>query len=604
MKTKITKSKKVTNDNNIKINNTKKIKEKLPEVKDTRIKINFKINDLNVFGYDGDKVIDVAKRYNISIPHLCMHPRLERVGACRLCIVEIEGIAKPVTSCTTPIKEGMVVKTHTPRILKDRRTNLQLFLANHDYSCVTCPQNLKCKLQKYSQEMGIEDIPFVGEKRLSIKDISSTSIVRDNSKCILCGRCVRVCNDIQTVHAIGFENRGFYSVVTTPFNVPMKQSSCVNCGQCVVVCPTGALYEKGSLDEVIDALNSGKHIVAQTAPSIRAALGELFNLPMGTSVTGKMVTALKKIGFNKVFDTNLAADITIVEEATEFVKRFKEKRDLPLISTCCPAWIKFGEQFFFEQFKHMSTCKSPQAMMASLIKTYYAKQNNLNPKDIILVDIMPCTAKKYEITRDELHHDTDFVLTTIELGKLIKQFNIDFTNLPDSDFDNPLGESSGAGTIFGRSGGVMEAALRTASDFLTGKDSKDVEFTKIRGLKTLKEFEFIIGNETIKIAVVHTLGEARKIIESIRNKTCPYHFVEIMACYGGCIGGGGQPRYEYDDVLEKRALALNNEDKNKKIRKSHKNSTVLKIYKEYVGEFGGERAHKLFHTKYYFKEHL
>jgi len=566
--------------------------------------IKFTIDGIKVQGKEGEKVLDVAKKFNIRIPHLCYHPKLERVGACRLCIVEVEGIAKPVTSCTLELKEGMKIKTHSPQILKDRKTALQLILANHDYSCVTCSQNLKCKLQKYAEEYGTEKIPFEGEKRISVPDLSSVSIVRDNSKCILCGRCVRMCQNIQTVNAIGFEGRGFYSTVTTPLNVPIVNSSCVNCGQCVIVCPTGALREKTDLDRVIDALNSGKHVVAQTAPSIRASLGECFGIEPGISVTGKMVSALKQIGFNKVFDTNFGADITIIEEATEFVKRFKEKKNLPLISTCCPAWIKFGEQFFFDELKHMSTCKSPQAMVASLVKTYYAKKNKIKPEDIILVDIMPCTAKKFEITRSELKHDTDIVITTVELVKLINQFSVDFKNLSDSDFDNPLGESTGAGTIFGRTGGVMEAALRTAADFISGKDCKDIEFKKIRGLKTLKEFELVIGKEKVRAVAVHTLGEARKIMESIREGNCPYDFIEIMACYGGCVGGGGQPRYEDDEVLQKRAEALNNEDKHKKIRKSHKNASVLKLYKNYIGKFGGENAHKLLHTKYIKRDYL
>ncbi len=568
------------------------------------MKIKFTINGKDVEGKEGEKILEVAKRYGIKIPHLCYHPRLKIVGACRMCIVEVEGFPKPVTSCSTPIQNGMVVKTHTPQILKDRKINLGLILANHDYSCVTCPQNLSCKLQKYSKEYGIEEILYEGEKRPFEVDSSSTSIVRDTSKCILCGRCVRMCRDIQTVNAIGFEHRGFTTKVSTPFDIPMKDSSCVNCGQCVIVCPTGALTEKSNLDIVIDALNSGKHVVAQTAPSIRASLGECFGMEPGNSVTGKMVTALKEIGFQKVFDTNVGADITIIEEATEFVKRLKENKNLPLISTCCPAWIKFGEQFFFEEFKHMSTCKSPQAMIASMVKTYYAKKNKIKPEDIVLVDIMPCTAKKYEITRPELKHDTNYVLTTIELAKLIKEFNIDFKNLKDSDFDNPLGECTGAGTIFGRTGGVMEAALRTAADFITGKDNKDIEYKQIRGLKTLKEFEVKIGDYIIKAAVVHTLGEARKIMNKIKDGTCPYQFVEIMACYGGCVGGGGQPRYEDDEVLEKRAEALNKEDKNKKIRKSHKNKQVLKLYKDHIGEFGGKKAHELLHTKYSKKEHL
>jgi iron-only hydrogenase group A len=566
--------------------------------------IKFKINTLDVEGHPGEKIIDVAKRYGIKIPHLCMHPRLERIGACRLCIVDVEGVPKPVTSCNTDIKEGMIVKTNTPRVLKDRRTIMKLILANHNYNCVTCSQDLQCKLQEYAEEMTILENEFKGEVRVSEPDFSSTSIVRDNQRCILCRRCIRVCNDIQTVYAIGMQNRGFYSEIDTPFKVPLSESSCVDCGQCVVVCPTGALDEKSGLNEVVDALNSGKHVFVQTAPSIRATLGECFGLPVGTPVTGKMVSALKEIGFEKVFDTNFAADITIVEEATEFVKRFKENRDLPMITTCCPAWIKFGEQFFFEELHHMSTCRSPQSMMASLIKTYYATKMKIKPEDIVLVDIMPCTAKKFEIERPEFKGETDIVLTTTELGKLIKQFGIDFMSLPDSEFDTPFGKSSGAGDIFGRSGGVMEAALRSAADMLTGEELKAIEYTKVRGMETLKEAEVTLAGKRLKIGVAHTLGEARKIMNQIREGTCPYHFIEIMACYGGCVGGGGQPRYDDMEILLKRASALNKEDEGKPIRKSHKNPGVVALYKEYLGEFGGETAHRLLHTWYRKREHL
>jgi iron-only hydrogenase group A len=566
--------------------------------------IKFRINSLEVEGRQGEKIIDVAKRYGISIPHLCMHPRLERIGACRLCVVEVEGAPKPVTSCNTDIREGMVVRTHTPRILKDRRTVMKLILANHDYNCVTCAANLRCRLQSLSEEMNLLDNELGGEVRESKVDDSGTSIVRDNSRCILCRRCVRACNDIQTVYAIGMHSRGFYSHISTPFDVPMKESSCVNCGQCVVVCPTGALTEKSNLNDVIAALNSGKHVVCQTAPSIRATLGECFGMPPGTPVTGKMVSALREIGFQKVFDTDFAADITIVEEATEFVKRFREGRDLPMITTCCPAWVKFGEQFFFEELDHMSTCRSPQSMMASLIKTYYANREGLKPEDVIVVDIMPCTAKKFEIDRPEFKGETNMVLTSVELAKLIRQFDIDFVNLPESDFDNPLGESSGAGDIFGRSGGVMEAALRSAADMLTGEDLPDIEYTKVRGMDTLKEAEITLAGKQLKIAVVHTLGEARKLMEMVTAGDCPYQFIEIMACYGGCVGGGGQPRYDEAEILLKRASALNKEDARKAIRKSHKNPSVLKLYKEYLGEFGGETAHRLLHTWYRKREHL
>jgi len=563
-------------------------------------KVKIFLNDEEIMVDPNEYIIDIAKKCGIKIPHFCMHERLERTAACRLCIVETElrGMRVINTSCSTKPVEGMKVYTHTPRLLEARRINLELLLANHDLNCPTCPSNLGCKLQRYSSELMIEESRFTGIKREVPVDNSSVSIVRNDNRCILCGRCVRMCNDIQTVHAIDFQKRGFETIITPALDYPMEKSACVNCGQCVIVCPTGALSEKPGVQHVIDALNSGKMLIAQTAPSIRATLGECFGMEPGTNVTGKMVSALKKIGFEKVFDTDLGADITIIEEATEFVKRFKENRDLPLITTCCPAWIKFGEQFFFDELSHMSTCRSPQAILASLIKTYYAEKIGKKLEDIILVDIMPCTAKKYEILRPEFVGEADFVLTTVELGKLIKQMNIDFEKLPDTEFDNPLGESTGAGVIFGRSGGVMEAALRTAADWLEAKPLDKIEYKSIRGMETMKEAKLMLAGKEVRICVVHTLGEARKLLEQIKEGKSSYHFIEIMACYGGCIGGGGQPRPTNKERLLKRMEAINKEDKRKKVRKSHENPSALKIYKEYLGEFGGERAHKLLHTSY------
>lgn len=566
--------------------------------------VKFKINGMDVEAAEGETIMQVAERNGIDIPHFCWNERLEPIGACRLCVVEAKGSQKLLASCSTPIKEGMEVSTHTPRVLEARRYNLELLLANHDLNCTVCKANLSCKLQTYASELMITDIRFSGEKREDPVDNSSVSIRRDNNKCILCEQCVRVCNHLQTVYAIGMVNRGFKTKVAPPFGLDMKESACVNCGQCVVACPTGALSERSDIQGVIDALNSGKYLIAQTAPSIRVTLGECFDMQPGVSVTGKMVTALREIGFKKVFDTDFGADITIIEEATEFVKRLKANDHLPMITTCCPAWIKFGEQFFYPEMHHMSSCRSPQAIMASLIKTYYAEKNSINPKDIILVDIMPCTAKKFEITRPEFEGEADFVLTTVELGKLLKMLNVDFHELKGSDFDNPMGESTGAGVIFGRSGGVMEAALRTAADVLSGRDLASIEYKTIRGMETTKEAELEIDGKKLKICVVHTLGEARRLMDEVRAGKSPYHFIEIMACYGGCVGGGGQPRPFSKENLQKRADALNAEDKGKPIRKSHKNPSVLKLYKEYLGEFGSEKAHKLLHTKYSKKDFI
>ncbi len=566
--------------------------------------IKITINGLEAEAEEGEYIIDVAKRNGIEIPHFCMNERLERIGACRLCVVEVKGMPKLVASCCTPVRDSMVIDTHSPRVLEARRINLELLLANHDLNCTTCKKNLSCKLQKYANEFMITNIRFKGAQRREPVDNSSVSIRRDNNKCILCEQCVRVCNNIQTVYAIGLQNRGFNSKVAPAFGLNMKESSCVNCGQCVIACPTGALTERSDIQGVIDALNSDKVIIAQTAPSIRATLGECFGMPPGTPVTGKMVTALKEIGFNYVFDTDLGADICIIEEATEFIKRFKKNDNLPMITTCCPAWIKFAEQFYFDELVHMSSCRSPQAIIASLTKTYFAKKLGVMPSDIVLIDIMPCTAKKFEIKRKEFVGEADFVLTTVELGKLLKQLNVDFVNLPDSKFDSPLGISTGAGAIFGHTGGVMEAALRTAADWLSGKELRSIEYKQIRGMETMKEAELKIAGKDIRVCAVHTLGEARKLLDEIRAGRSKYHFIEIMACYGGCIGGGGQPAPITKEILLKRTKALFKEDKRLKIRKSHKNPVALKIYKDYLGSFGGKKAHRLLHTRYYKRSYI
>lgn len=568
-----------------------------------RVKI--ELNGQEISCDSEDYIMDIARKHDIYIPHICQHNRLERTANCRLCIVEVEinGKRKIITSCNAKPVVGMKVFTHTPKLFEYRRINLELLLANHDLNCPTCPANLNCKLQRYSGELLVKESRFNGSRKMLPVDETSPSIRRDNNRCILCGKCIKMCSDVQTVHAIQQHSRGFNTAVEHAFDHKMTESACVNCGQCVIVCPTGALTERSDIQHVIEALNTeGKLLIAQTAPSIRATLGECFGMPAGRNVTGKMVAALRKIGFHKVFDTDLGADITIIEEATEFIKRLKSKKNLPMITTCCPAWIKFGEQFYYDGLEHMSTCRSPQAIMASLIKTYYAKKLGIDPKDIILVDIMPCTAKKFEILRPEFSGEADYVLTTVELSKLINQMNINFKTLEDEDFDNPLGESTGAGAIFGHTGGVMEAALRTVADFLGHKDFRNVEYTKIRGMETCKEATVEIAGHEVNICVVHTLGEARKLMEQIKKGESKYHFIEIMACYGGCIGGGGQPKFN-EEALNKRVQALIKEDEGKPIRKSHKNPTALKIYEEYLGEFGSERAHELLHTKYYPREY-
>ncbi len=558
------------------------------------------INGKEIQAEAGENLLEVCKRNNIKIPHMCYHERLHPIGACRLCVVEVEGARGLVASCVTPIRDGMKVQTHTPKVLDARRTNLKLMLANHDLNCTICKKNLDCKLQTYAAEFQMKESEFNGERRIEDPDESSVSIRRDNNKCILCQRCIQVCDDIQTVHAIGLEGRGFATRVAPPLKANLKESSCVNCGQCVVMCPTGALTEKSDIQPVVDALNSDKVKIVQVAPSIRATIGECFGIPAGTPVTGKLVSALKLLGFDYVFDTDFAADVTIVEEANEFIHRFTENKHLPMITTCCPAWIKFAEQFFYEQLPHMSSCKSPQAMLSSIVKHLWAPKNNIDPKNIVMVDIMPCTAKKFEVSRPEFDGDTDVSLTTVELAKLIKQMNIDFVNLPESDFDAPLGLSTGAAAIFGHTGGVMEAALRTAADWLEGKDLQQIDYVQVRSMETKKEATLTLAGHEIKICVVHTLGEARKLLDEIKAGTSPYHFIEIMACYGGCIGGGGQPYHPTKEILDKRVEALFKVDSSLKYRKSHQNPAVIQFYKDYeVGGYGSECAHKLLHTKYY-----
>ena len=566
------------------------------------------INGMDVEAREGQKIIEVAKKNGIRIPTFCYHERLKAIGSCRMCVVEVEGSKNLRSSCSTDIQEGMKIWTHSKRVIEARRVILELLLANHDLNCPTCRKNLNCVLQEYSQEFMIEKIRYEGEKRNYPKDESTVSIVRDPGKCILCERCIRVCKDVQTVYAIDHSFRGFYTGIFSPFKHTLAESACINCGQCVVNCLTGALIEKSEIGPVIEALRtkaqSKKVLIVQVAPSIRATLGECFGYSAGSFVTGKIVTALRRIGFDKVFDTDLCADMTIVEEATEFIKRFKAHENLPLITTCCPAWIKFGEQYYFEELHHMSTCMSPQAMMARLIRSYFAQKAGLDPHDIILVDIMPCTAKKYEIQRPEFKGDVNYVLTTVELGRLLHEFGVDFESLPDSEFDTPLGQSTGAGVIFGRTGGVMEAALRTAADFLTGKDLPNIDYIKLRSMNYVKEAIVELAGKKIKIAVVHSIGEARKIMELIKAGKCPYDFIEIMACYGGCIGGGGQPPLSSENILQQRAKALNANDNAMQYRKSHKNPSVLQIYKEYIGKFGGNEAHTLLHTSYARKEYI
>jgi len=562
------------------------------------------IDGVKVSAPEGMTVLEAAKKASVKIPTLCNDPWLEPYGGCRLCIVEVDGVKKLPASCVLPVREGMVVRTNTPRLRDARTETLKLILAAHPADCKTCEKHGHCELQNLSSEFNIRDFGYPIREKRHYLDESSPSITRDYDKCILCGRCVRVCRDRQTVAVYDFVNRGGDTAVTPAMQKNMKDTACVSCGQCTIVCPTGSAIETDSVDEVNKLLASGKHLVAQVAPSIRVSIGELFGNPPGTVMTGKIVTALKRLGFNAVFDTNTAADLTIMEESAELLEYVKEGKTR-LSSSCCPAWINFIEEFYPDLIPYLSSCKSPQQMMGAMIKTYYAKQKNLKPEDIVVVSIMPCTAKKMEARRPEMNssgaRDVDAVLTTRELARVIKQAGIDFNSLPDAPFDEPLGIGSGAGALFGTTGGVTEAALRTAYEKLTGKPLQKLEFTQVRGSATMREAQVDLNGKKVKIVITNTLGAIRKVLEDLRCGKQEYQFVEVMACPGGCIGGGGQPvppKEERDEVLRKRAQAIYDVDKSLSVRKSHENPAIKKLYADFLGAPLSETAKKYLHTTY------
>lgn len=571
--------------------------------------INLKINGVDVQAPAGSTILEAARLNGIEIPTLCFLKEINEIGACRICVVEVKGARTLVTSCVYPINEGMEVLTSSPKVLESRKKTLQLLLSNHDRKCLSCVRSGNCELQQLCHDYGVDDESYYdGEKPETRLDLSATHMVRDNSKCILCRRCTAVCEKIQGVGVIGANGRGFSTFIGSQFNMGLGDTSCVSCGQCIAVCPTGAIYEKDSTQQVFDAIaDPEKHVIVQCAPAVRAALGEEFGYDIGTDVEGKLAAALRKLGFDKVFDTNFSADLTIMEEAHEFLDRVQNGGTLPLITSCSPGWIKYCEHYFPEMTENLSSCKSPQQMFGAIAKSYYAEKENISKDDMVVVSVMPCTAKKFEIGRDDEDAngvpDVDIAITTRELARMIKKAGIDFRHLENGEFDLPLGLGTGAAVIFGATGGVMEAALRTAVETLTGEELANLDFTDVRGVEGIKEASYNVAGMDIKVAVASGLANARQLLNMVKNGEAEYHFIEIMGCPGGCVNGGGQPQQpgsvrNFVDLRAKRAEVLYNIDKNKTIRKSHENPAIIELYEKYLGEPGSHRAHKLLHTSY------
>ncbi len=570
--------------------------------------VNIKINNMPLSVPKGITILEAARYAGIEIPTLCYLKEMNEIGACRMCMVEVKGARSLVAACVFPVNEGMEVFTNTEKVRNSRKTNLELVLSTHRKECLSCVRSGDCELQKLCKEYGVEDEKkYEGIYPEFQYDDSAAHMIRDNSKCILCRRCVAAC-DNQAISVIGASARGFDTHIGSPFELPLNDFSCVSCGQCIVHCPVGALYEKDDTAKVFAAINDPeKFVVVNTAPSIRVTLGEAFGNAIGTNVTGKMVAALRRLGFDKVFDTDFSADLTILEEAHELLDRIENGGALPLITSCSPGWVKYCEHYYPEQLDHLSSCKSPQQMFGAVTKTWYAEKMGIDPAKIVVVSIMPCTAKKFECGREDQsasgYADVDYALTTRELARMIDTAGISFNLLPDEDFDNPLGEGTGAGVIFGATGGVMEAALRTAVETLTGEELKKLEFTEVRGTEGLKEASYNVAGMEVKVCAASGLKNAKTVMEAIKNGTADYHFVEIMACPGGCVNGGGQPVqpasvHNFVDLKGIRGKALYAADENLPVRKSHESEAVKTVYKEYFGEPGSHKAHEVLHTTY------
>lgn len=573
--------------------------------------INLKINGVDVSAPEGSTILEAARLAHIDIPTLCFLKDINEIGACRICVVEVKGARSLVASCVYPINEGMEVWTNTPKVLDSRKKTLQLILSNHERKCLSCVRSGNCELQKLCKDLKVDDEgKYDGARNEYELDYSAAHMVRDNNKCILCRRCSAVCENVQSVGVIGANNRGFKTSISSPFEMGLGDTSCVSCGQCIAVCPVGAIYEKDCTDQVFDAIaDPQKHVVVQVAPAVRAAIGEAFGLPIGTNAEGQMIAALRRLGFDKVFDTDFSADLTIMEEATEFLHRVQNGGTLPLITSCSPGWIKYCEHYFPEMTENLSSCKSPQQMFGAIVKTYYAEKMGIDPKNIVSVSVMPCTAKKFEIGRDNQDAagvpDVDIALTTRELARMIERVGLNFLSLPaDEKFDDPLGMSTGAAVIFGATGGVMEAALRTAVWKLTGEAADSpVEFKDVRGVEGIKEASYDVAGLNVKVAIASGLSNAKALLQKVKNGEADYHFIEIMGCPGGCVNGGGQPQVpasvrNFTDIRKLRAKVLYDLDESRELRKSHDNPAIKALYDEYLGEPGSHKAHELLHTTY------